>query len=148
MRLYGPLSGYGTWAFERHNGLLSSVNNNKQVSDIPMTMMRHWLLNSRLRALATNPADNATSFEGAQLAHLLKKAEDVRGTLMLQESTRSRVQPRMIGKVSRYGTCPNLEHDDLRAYEPLLAYVTRHHPQYGLRAYTHFLSSSMLLPPR
>lgn len=34
IHLYGPLSGFGTWAFERYNGWLSRVSHNKKPSEV------------------------------------------------------------------------------------------------------------------
>lgn len=148
VRLYGPLSGMGTWAFERHNGILSSVKNNKQAADIPMTMMRHWNVQSRLRALASNPAPNATPFETPQLRHLLEKSDSVRGTLMEEEANRTHAEVRVSSALARFGLQPDLELPSINAYEPLLLFLREKFPTYNLQPYTMMTDSGNLLPPK
>lgn len=71
--LHGPLSGMGGWSFERHNGVLSRVKNNKMPGIISQTLLHNWIMQSRLLAIISNPAPDASPTELAALERIRGK---------------------------------------------------------------------------
>ncbi|KAJ9091850.1 hypothetical protein QFC21_007048 [Naganishia friedmannii] len=74
---FGPLSGWATWTFERHNGDLSRTNHNRKAGDISRMLVRFWMMQARLMAIASNPAPEADAGELAALEKLKPVREDV-----------------------------------------------------------------------
>jgi hypothetical protein len=72
-------------------GILSRVSHNKVPTEVPTTLMRAWLDESRYTSVLNNPAPDATSAELQGIAELLdgRKPKEVQGTVMLGEVDRS-----------------------------------------------------------
>ncbi|KAH8083100.1 hypothetical protein HD553DRAFT_343093 [Filobasidium floriforme] len=129
IQLYGPVAGFGCWAFERHNGDLSNVKHNGKV-DMPTTLLRAWVREARLAAIINNPAPNAGVAELLSLEALRQFKLALQGTLMLQEArgqaSRFKLpnpfQPNQIVDLGRKGI-----------YLPLLQYMQRNLPEYQFR---------------
>ncbi|KAG7527375.1 hypothetical protein FFLO_06994 [Filobasidium floriforme] len=145
--LYGPLTGFATWALERNNGELSRVNHNGQERDVPTTLMRAWLLEARLCAILSNPAPDADLRELQALMSLLTSKEPPRGTLMMEEmrSVAANWHIRLPVPYQRALLVDLRQHD---AYQPLLAFVQRHHPEHGFVDAADYLDDRPCLPHR
>lgn len=131
VKLYGPLPGYGTWAFERNNGALSNVKHNgKLLVDLPTTLMRHWLREARLAAVVCNPSPYATAIELAALAALLEDRRQVGGTVMLMEARGNSADWTIRLPVPHQ---PKKDVDLIRwrMYQELLDYMSDELPEYG-----------------
>lgn len=142
--LYGPLSGFGTWAFERHNGVLADTKVNKFHAEIPTTLMRSWLAESRLTAILSNPTPGASIHELNAIRTMLEEKKEVRGTLMTQE-TRSTVGTFKLCKpIARYASV------DLRkegVYDAVLRYLQKEYSQYDLHDWdSHVMNDVPVLP--
>jgi hypothetical protein len=146
VHLYGPLSGFGTWAFERHNGWLSRVNHNKRESDVPTTLMRAWLADSRLTAVLNNPSPNASAYERQALQTLLvDNSAPIRGTLMVAEQEREPADLRLAKPIAK-----PVDLEKLGVYQAVLAYVQDVHSEYGFQDFSAgmFQDDVPLLPKR
>ncbi|KAJ9091490.1 hypothetical protein QFC21_007190 [Naganishia friedmannii] len=147
VRLYGPLSGFGTWAFERHNGNLSNVNHNGKLHEIPTTLMRRWVAESRLVSVLSNPARDVTDNERQQIEDLLADRDQVRGTLMMDELDPDSTQLRLPRPV--YSQTPvDLSKPDYDAYNPLFEYIRCYQPAYSIGHLSQLSLSSQLLPKK
>ena len=88
IRLDGPVSGYNTWAFERHNGYLARRNyfrGNK--TQMTATAMRHWLRAQLFDAVLDHVAPNASEDEQRFLEDQkrLWERKTVQGTQLMDE---------------------------------------------------------------
>lgn len=128
--LYGPLSGFGTWALERNNGILASVNHKHNPAEVPTTLMRHWVAESRLTAILNNPALDASRIEKESLQDYLRKDKRVRGSLMQEEARHAGEQMKLCRPIAK--TVP-IDLAKLKIYNAVLDYVQEHHPQFGLQ---------------
>lgn len=130
VRLYGPLPGYGTWAFERNNGKLSNVKHNgKLLSDLATTLMRHWLREVRLAAVVNNPDPEAEEAEIEALLALLEDRSLTLGTLMLDEA-RGNAANWTMRLPDPYRPKTNVDLVAWNIYQELLDYLDEQHPDY------------------
>lgn len=145
--LYGPLTGFATWALERNNGTLSRVNHNGQERDVPTTLLRSWELEGGLCAMIANPAPDADEREIRALESLLSAPQYARGTLMMEEM-------RGVAADWRIRLPPPLQKGSLvdlnqrGAYEPLLEYMQAQYPNYGFVDMGDYLGDRPCLPVR
>ncbi|KAG7553631.1 hypothetical protein FFLO_02986 [Filobasidium floriforme] len=145
--LYGPLTGFATWALERNNGTLSRVNHNGQERDVPTTLLRSWELEGGLCAMIANPAPDADEREIRALESLLSAPQYARGTLMIEEM-------RGVAADWRIRLPPPLQKGSLvdlnqrGAYEPLLEYMQAQYPNYGFVDMGDYLGDRPCLPVR
>ncbi|KAG7527146.1 hypothetical protein FFLO_07226 [Filobasidium floriforme] len=144
--LYGPLSGFGTWAFERNNGALAKVPHNQKPRDVPSTLLRFWWRELRLASLLANPAPDASDREKRAIEDLLRDVRAIAGSVMLEEARRA------LG--SRMRLPPPFQRNrvvDLgqhAAYRPLLAYLSRRFPEVGFVDETQYLDGRPCLARR
>lgn len=142
VKLYGPLSGYTCFAFERNNGTLSRVNHNgKTGSDLASILHRAWYRELRIIALVNNPSPNATPEERAALISLIRERAAMRGTVMLNEA-RGNAATRTIRLPRPYQPKTQVSLPKFDAYIPLLAYLQANHPEYR------FVDSAYIYDPR
>ncbi|KAG7529033.1 hypothetical protein FFLO_05795 [Filobasidium floriforme] len=147
VQLFGPLSGFGTWAFERNNGVLANINHNGREVDIASTCLRRWILESRLAAIINNPAPNATDVEIAALKTLLLNRIAIMGTLMLQEA-RGNAATRTIRLPVPYQKGRPVDLHLWDAYAPLLSYLNAERPEYRFIDAAFFMDPRPSLPTR
>lgn len=147
VQLFGPLSGFGTWAFERNNGVLANINHNGREVDIASTCLRRWILESRLAAIINNPAPNATDVEIAALKTLLLNRVAIMGTLMLQEA-RGNAATRTIRLPVPYQKGRPVDLHLWDAYAPLLSYLNAERPEFQFIDAAFFMDPRPSLPTR
>ncbi|KAG7527870.1 hypothetical protein FFLO_06535 [Filobasidium floriforme] len=127
VRLYGPLSGFTCFAFERNNGTLSRVNHNgKTGSDLAAILHRAWHRESSFCAVVNNPAPNATAEEKEALRSMVANRAVIRGTLMLDEA-RGNAANRTIRLPRPYKPKIRVHLGKYNAYLPLLRYMEQHY---------------------
>lgn len=145
--LYGPLSGYGTWAFERNNGLLSNVNHNGKERDLASTLLRSWIREIVLAIVINNPASDASEAERDLLRRLITSKIPSKGTLMLEEA-RGNAATHFIRLPEPFRKGQPVDLIDCGGYEALLQYVSAKHPEYRFVDRAYFLSGQPVLPDR
>jgi hypothetical protein len=142
---YGPLSGFGCWPFERHNGVLGRIKHNSNKSDIPSTLMRSWIGQSRLAALLDSPAPNSEESERRVYAEMQPVARNIRGTVTIDEAS-------TFGRFYRLPADPEkpvqVDLEQEMVYDCLLDYVSTHHAEYSLQHYNNHTSTDPTLPSR
>ncbi|KAG7530942.1 hypothetical protein FFLO_04670 [Filobasidium floriforme] len=145
--MYGPLTGFGTWAFERNNGALAKINHNGLERDVASTCLRIWLLEFLLAAKISNPAPDATITEKAALETLLTDKAAVQGTLMLEEA-RGNAANHQIRLPTPLEKGHVIDLQRFHAYRPLLEYVQTNYPQYGFADAAYVMGDAPCLPVR
>lgn len=127
IKLYGPISSFSCWAFERNNGTLARVNHNTKERDIPSTIIRAWIREACLGTVLHNPSPTATATELAAIEALIADPELARGTVMLNEIMKAALRARLPAPLK---TSPvNLDQYE-HSHQALLRYVNEHHPDY------------------
>ncbi|KAH8082679.1 hypothetical protein HD553DRAFT_343440 [Filobasidium floriforme] len=142
IHLYGPVSGFGCWAFERHNGALSNVKHNGKV-DLPTTLIRAWIREFRLSAIINNPAPDAGVIEVNSLEALRQDPARGQGTLMLQEA-RGNVTPCRLSNIYQPAITVDLERRGI--YGLLLDFFQIHHPNLNFIDAAHIMDNRPSLP--
>ncbi|KAH8083027.1 hypothetical protein HD553DRAFT_343010 [Filobasidium floriforme] len=145
--MYGPLSGFGTYPFERNNGALANINHNGQERDVPSTCLRGWLLESGIARIVNTPAPDATEAEKEALRALMADKSAVQGTLMLDEA-RGNAANKKIRLPTPFENGHVVDLSRYLAYQPLLRYVQEHHPEYRLVDAAYMLGEDPCLPAR
>ncbi|KAG7562023.1 hypothetical protein FFLO_02495 [Filobasidium floriforme] len=143
--LYGPLSGFGTWAFERNNGALSRALHNQKPHDVPSTLMRFWWRELLLIAILSNPSPNATEREKQALADILADREQFRGTVMMEEARQA--SPKMC-LPQPYQKSRIVDLGQHAAYQPFLDYLSTHYPEIGFIDQYQYLDGRPCVPRR
>ncbi|EIW65135.1 uncharacterized protein TRAVEDRAFT_109543 [Trametes versicolor FP-101664 SS1] len=81
LELFGPVSAWWAFPFERFNGLLQRLSTNSQTSDMPLTFMRYFYLGANLRALMEETDwPDKPEFRAMKNAYLDAVRDAVRGT--------------------------------------------------------------------
>jgi hypothetical protein len=141
---YGPLSGFGTWAFERNNGVLSRVNNNRRTVDISITLVRNWRMQARLMAIVNNPAPDATPEELAALESM-KPTASPESAITIEDTSMGYRRTMTLPKPIARFRAPNLE-TELKCYKYLLDYLEQMYPHTTFGHYADADSDTVPVP--
>ncbi|KAJ9115763.1 hypothetical protein QFC24_006871 [Naganishia onofrii] len=136
--LYGPLSGMGGWSFERHNGVLVRVKNNKNTRSISQTLLRNWIMQSRLLSIISNPSPTAPPAE----LHALERIRDNRAPRRPHGRAVRRVvaddvtgETRIMTLSAPVSPSKSVNLEALKVYGPLLDYLHQRHEDLHFRHY-------------
>lgn len=143
--LYGPLSGMGGWAFERHNGVLSRVNNNRNSANISQTLLRYWHMQSRLLAITSIPAPDAGQAELLALNRIGEAGEEEGRRRLVPDSIVGGTRSMTLSKAASRAKMVDLE--ALNCYRHLLEYLHHYHQSLCFHHYLSTEPEASFVPP-